>query len=240
MAELSVVSQSVNVLENSMFIFRQINVRSLNSCFPKDIDLIMEYNFDVIAVTETWISDNSTAQLFNINGYKFISLQKPNNKRGGGVAFYVRDGITFTTLDTTFTNTVNNLEHLWIKFSCSEYNICFGVIYNPHEIYYKDLEVLDSILTELNSQFDYLICAGDINVDMLSNNYKSRFVADIITTNRMHQLIKQYTRPYSKTLLDVVLVSDINICVDSGVLDASNISDHDCVYCTLRFPKSIV
>lgn len=218
------------------FTFAQLNVGSLNSCFIKFTEFVYEYDFDVIALTETWISESAPSHLFTISGYNFISVGR-SGKRGGGVAFYVRDSIRIKIIDASFVHK-NNVEHLWIQCTINNYKICFGVIYNPHSEFYKDLSILDSLFTELSTQCDYLVCTGDINVNLLVNDTRSAFFKHIVSANGMHQLIDKYTRPISKSLIDVILISDKNICTNSGVINCEDHSDHDGIYCILDLPKT--
>ena len=65
-----------------------LNARSLNSNF-KEIDHYLSslnYKFDIIAISETWVSEQNK---FNINGYDVYHTTR-KNKRGGGVALYVK------------------------------------------------------------------------------------------------------------------------------------------------------
>ena len=70
--------------------FIHLNARSLNSNF-KEIDHYLSslnYKFDIIAISETWVSEPEQNK-FNINGYDVYHTTR-KNKRGGGVALYVK------------------------------------------------------------------------------------------------------------------------------------------------------
>ncbi|ESO01177.1 hypothetical protein HELRODRAFT_175205 [Helobdella robusta] len=47
--------------------------------------------FDLVAVTETWLSD-ATSALINLSGFKFVCVNRICNI-GGGVGLFVRDGL---------------------------------------------------------------------------------------------------------------------------------------------------
>ena len=58
----------------------------------------MEFKPDIISITETWIKQSSTGPFKNLEGYEFVSnCRKDCN--GGGVAFYVKNGISFYVCD---------------------------------------------------------------------------------------------------------------------------------------------
>ena len=48
----------------------------------------MEFKPDIISITNTWIKQPRTRPYKNLEGYQFVS-----NCNGGGVAFYVKNGI---------------------------------------------------------------------------------------------------------------------------------------------------
>ncbi len=58
-------------------------------------------NFDIIAVTETWIDTNSKKfeSEFKIEGYELFHEDR-KGRRGGGVAIYVKDSLRFTVNNT--------------------------------------------------------------------------------------------------------------------------------------------
>ncbi len=77
------------------------NCRSLRN----KVDLLMGKacveNFDIIAVTETWIDINSKNFLseFKIEGYKLFHEDRKGRKEGG-VVIYVKDTLRFTVNNT--------------------------------------------------------------------------------------------------------------------------------------------
>ena len=70
-----------------------LNCRSLPSNYNKLKDCInaLDFQFDVIALSETWLIDNDTDS-FNIDGYKMFTCSR-TNKSGGGVALYINDSL---------------------------------------------------------------------------------------------------------------------------------------------------
>ena len=68
--------------------FIHFNARSLKTNFHKIKDYILELNinFDIIAITETWIEPNLISD-FNINNYDAFHITR-GTRRGGGVAIY--------------------------------------------------------------------------------------------------------------------------------------------------------
>ena len=72
------------------------NLRSLNRNFEYFENLLHTLNnfkFSVIGISETWLHENSP-DLFNLPNYKLIRADR-TGKRGGGVAFYIAEKLTF-------------------------------------------------------------------------------------------------------------------------------------------------
>ena len=98
----------------------QLNVQSLK---PKIADLRADlpvYQFDVLALCETWLQPNVPNRLLNIDGYRLYRCDRPANcglaKGHGGVALLIRDSCKVEVLKTPVTGVLNsNLEVLWSK-----------------------------------------------------------------------------------------------------------------------------
>ena len=51
----------------------------------------MEFKFDVIALSESWLNDNDNA-IFCLEGYDILSCSRLN-KKGSGVVLYIRESL---------------------------------------------------------------------------------------------------------------------------------------------------
>jgi exonuclease III len=51
--------------------------------------------FDVLVVTETWLTDKDNVDLYSLEGYCVEFNHRKLNKRGSGVAIYVRNNIKY-------------------------------------------------------------------------------------------------------------------------------------------------
>ena len=87
--------------ESTNFSIIHLNCRSLPSDYNKLKDCInaLDFQFDVIALSETWLIDNDT-DIFNIDGYKMFTCSRIN-KSGGGVALYINDSLQHKYLPET-------------------------------------------------------------------------------------------------------------------------------------------
>ena len=70
------------------------NVRSLLGKLDELRVKIMTKNYDIIALTETWLTEDIPEQLILLQGYKLIRLDRSSNQRGGGVLLYIKESFT--------------------------------------------------------------------------------------------------------------------------------------------------
>ncbi len=87
--------------------------------------LVYINEFDIIAIGETWLSDNISDADLTLNGYH-IPFYKHRGARGGGVMLYVKEhigAIHRTDLERAST------EILWVEVRLQIKKIMFGVAY---------------------------------------------------------------------------------------------------------------
>ena len=58
----------------------------------------LDFNFDCIGLTETWLKDNEETNIYNMSGYTLLSKTR-SHKRGGGVWLYISDRLKYKTRD---------------------------------------------------------------------------------------------------------------------------------------------
>ena len=77
---------------HSNFSLVHFNCRSMASNLDKLKDSVqgLDFHFDVIAVSETWLKDNATNSSYSLDGYSSFQCSRLN-KTGGGVALYINE-----------------------------------------------------------------------------------------------------------------------------------------------------
>lgn len=68
-----------------------VNMRSLLEKVHELEECIQSYGIDVLAVTETWLTDSILDRVIQING--LVCVRVDRSGKGGGVAFYVRKSL---------------------------------------------------------------------------------------------------------------------------------------------------
>ena len=98
----------------------------------------LNYKFDVIAITETWLSDNDE-EYYSMPGYKLLTANRVD-KQGGGVCYYVNSELH--TKIRTDLSINDNIESLFIEIEYGQRNRkkIAGVVYRPANNNYDDFE----------------------------------------------------------------------------------------------------
>ena len=115
--------------------------------------LVDRENIDVVGLTETWGRTDILDSEMEISGFKLFRKDRSavNNKKGGGVALYVKSD--FYSVDYEYLNCKNS-ESLWCKIYVNQTNyIVVGVCYRSP----------DADESEVNELFDCIKLACDFN-----------------------------------------------------------------------------
>ncbi|XP_031333938.1 uncharacterized protein LOC116163950 [Photinus pyralis] len=191
-----------------------LNVRSLLAHFSEFKDMLQAASYDVLGVTETWLTDQINTDVIQIPGYNFIRIDRITTTRGGGV------------------------EQLWINLKLNKTNLVLGVMYRRQEFagaeFFEAFEDSLSIAITYGSRILYM---GDLNIDLLKVDHAlSIQMMSLLHTFGHKQIIDVPTRigKTCSTLIDYMVTSDDIDVLESGATCMDGISDHHLVYC--KFP----
>ena len=230
-----------------------LNIEGLNAKFDNlstYIDMLSEKNvkFDVIALQETWLAENSNVDIFAIPGYNLIH-QGYKCGRKGGLAIYLKDIYNFSIYDIYKDS--KHWEGLFIDITGGNLacKVTVANIYRPPrdnnsnasiEIF---LDPLRHILKSLKRGNSTVIFAGDFNINLLQIQEREKFQEyfDLLTT---HNLLPQITLPtrFSKrkgTLIDQIFCkfSGKSTTAISGIM-INKLSDHLPCFSSLNIKKA--
>lgn len=207
------------------------NIRSIVPHFQALITKIIDENYDVVGLSETWLTPKVDSQILNIKGYEFIRLDRVT--RGGGLGIYIKQNISYKLLSSSSTD---NLEQMWVEVKLHRNTYVIGCLYRPPKgnipIFITDLE--NSLLEFYGFQ---VICGGDINLDLMDlTNTNVGIFNNTCEAFNLKQVINSPTRltHTTNTLLDIILIPDNEDNFISGNVDMSCVSDHDLVYCKIN------
>ena len=71
-----------------------LNVKSITNKIDSMRLLLLNNHFDVLTISETWLTKNISDPELNIQGYSFVRNDR-KSKKGGGCMIYIRDGLPY-------------------------------------------------------------------------------------------------------------------------------------------------
>ena len=209
------------------FSLLHVNARSLNKNFDSLKTLLLTLNnfpFSIIGVTETWLH-NTSPDLFNLQNYTLIRLDR-EEKRGGGVAFYINEQLKFKIRKEI---SLKQSESLFLEIINPKIkNIIVGLIYRPpHGQTNLFCEDLDKCLHTLTGEGKQIYLMGDLNIDLLSHSSDHDTLLYTTHSNCCYPHINKPTRidGQSSTLIDNIFSNIFDKDITSGLI-FSDISDH--------------
>ena len=127
LCQLAIRMESVETFKTSDIFY--MNIRSLR-CHHDQLFTTFD-DFEVkpvlICLCETWLTENDPIDLYWLDDYSEIETSNRLNKLGGGLAFYAREDVNYTT-----TKCKSNIEHVIVTIhrdALGPLNVC--LIYRP-------------------------------------------------------------------------------------------------------------
>ena len=206
-----------------------INCRSLLCNYNEIVDFTLSLNniFDVMCMTETWLTQLTDDQI-DIPGYTFVGKNR-RNKRGGGVGIYVKKELKFKTRTDIVSND-ETCEIVAIEIvNEGSRNIVVISLYRPPG---TDIEAFNDVINVLCSRVKaenkFVYWAGDYNINILNTDSHTATVEFLQTmlSNSFYPAITKPTRitEYFATIIDNIFCSAPTNSF-TGIL-YKNISDH--------------
>lgn len=190
-------------------------------------------NIDLVFISESWLSNHSQAQYYQINNY--TQYHAVREQSGGGAALYVRNDLA--------SNIITCIEKfhsiLKVEIQIQNVKITCMVIYNPNKDNSKYfLEDLETCLADKNHK--NILLVGDFNIDILRNSKETDYLMEL-TTNFDLQLCNDHipTRvtDHSSTLIDHLFAEGDFLNINSFIIDC-DLSDHRLVVCEAKIKRS--
>ncbi len=225
-----------NIETVGSFSLIHLNCRSLYSNFSKIHDYlnILQNKFTVIALSETWLTDEKGVE-FHFEGYELFYVNRIN-KRGGGVALCVSSDLKCKTIECMTTVIEYVMECLTVEIEMKKQrNIVVTCIYrSPGSSITAFNNKFEQLLVGLNENKVSIIC-GDFNINLLnvSNHTSSSDFLDLMYSRGLYPTITKPSRITSScaTLIDNIFVNILEKTIKSGLL-INDITDHLPIFVT--------
>ena len=233
--DLTSSRQNLKFSSNSLNVV-SCNIRSLSKNCDEFLSDIDELDFEVIALCETWLS-NDTEQLFSKVG-NYNGIFKNRCFRGGGVGFLIKNPIKFELVEEiSYTDSIS--ESIFIRLEHNLKDFVLGCIYRPpnssKEAFIDRLTlILDYYQQNLKDSILYIF--GDLNLDLFCEA-ECMIVQNLVNQFYSYDLcpmIRRATRVTKTTakLIDHIWSNDPNI-QNSGII-RSRVTDHFPVFVTRK------
>ena len=185
----------------------------------------LNYQFDCIGLTETWLKqmESRPTDVYNMTGYTLLSKPR-TNKRGGEVGMFVSSDLHFKLRDDLHMNSAScGFESLFIEDNIQNNAIIVGTIYKPPDTNTVDFnEHVNDLLRTISQERKKCIIMEDFNIDLLTTDTNHQ-TADFITNMFTHMFCPTISKPtritnYSATLIDNIITNIHEYPIQSGIL----------------------
>lgn len=196
--------------------------------FPEFKEFFRTHHFDVIAVSETWLTENVSDQQVLLPS--FTLYRNDRGRIGGGVAIYVRNTLTSCYLMSSGNLLPKHPEYLFIEaWSPTRRKILVGAVYRPPNT--GHLDMLESDLESIIPQYKNIVVLGDFNANLGVDDYKSRELRQFCDGLGLHFVPYQPTHhtSASHTWLDMCMICDPAQVISSNQSSEPFLSGHDLI-----------
>ena len=228
------------------FLIICVNIRSLsnplNFCKLESFVYNLNPKPDIIAVTETWIQNNSPGPYCYLENYNFISNSRKIAK-GGGVGLYIKNCYKFNLIDKLTIMNEKIFESIFIKIQLHNENLFSGNIYrspsNDSHLNKNFMNNLYNCIHNSNESLNKCFITGDFNYNLSNqdNEHVCNFI-EMILEGHYFPVINKPTHitDTSATVLDHIWTNLHHQHIKSGVI-LNLLSDHLPVYMCFNLNK---
>ena len=212
---------------------------NINSVLPKIDELRIiakETKPSLIGLTETKIDNTVNDEEIQIPGY--ILERSDRNRKGGGVACYIKSDISYNVINTFS----DEIENIFVDIMLPKTKpILVGVVYRPPDKSDFIQKFSEAISNSVNFDNQEVYILGDFNINVLDNSSISKLYTETCSLHGLKQIIESHTRitEHTSTLIDHILTNSVENISQSGVLEIG-LSDHQAIFCTRKNTKTKV
>ena len=171
----------------------------------KDIIFAELQNFDIIALSETWLSDSVSSDDIIFNNYHIPFRKDRISDAHGGILIYVSDKLySKRRVDLE----IPGIECIWLEVKSKNKSFLFSTFYRPPN---SKTDILtrfeNSIGLAIDDNKDDIIITGDFNLNLLKSTTSIK-IDNISQQYGLTQMVKDPTHftEHSSSLIDLFLV----------------------------------
>ena len=181
----------------------------------------MNHNFSVIALTETWLSEDEK-NLYELPLYNSLHLTK--HKTGGGVVLYIRNDDYVQRADLSVNSEGADTESIFIELTLPKNGrkIIIGCVYCPPDTDINNFNnYMASSLDRITKEGKMCYVLGDYNINLFKSETHSptQDFLNNLYSNNFYPIIHKPTRMTDRyaTLIDNILTNSLNKVSQSGI-----------------------
>ena len=216
-----------------------INVNGLLNKLLDIKALLFSINFDILAITESHLSEDISDDEIAITGYKTARRDRNDGRKGGGTVIYFAEYLDAYERHDIDVN--NSLEAAWIDVTVASQRLLVASMYRPPDNT-TFLNRFSSTLDRIWMKRTNIILLGDFNFNLLPNAQDTSSsiwkFRQLLNKFNLKNVINKATRitDTSTTLIDLVICSDTSKISHQGVCDLG-ISDHHLIYAVVNLKR---
>ena len=167
-----------------------LNVQSVGNKTLEIRDLIIDEDFDILAITETWLNEYDSAKIAEMNPDTHTFLHSPReDKRGGGVGVFMNKN--FKQIKVIKTETWDTFEHLQLSCFIGETKVTIITVYRPPRNSVRlFINEFRNYLETIDMVSSNVIVCGDFNIwmDDQSNPNTREFIEMMDSLNLVNKV----------------------------------------------------
>jgi hypothetical protein len=210
------------------------NARSILNKIDDLRHIISSSNFDLIFITETWLTENfENSFLLNNTSYSIMRHDRATQK-GGGVACIYKKLVTPIPVVHAVQNEFHDIIAFDVKTEKEKIRFC--VVYFPPNHAQDDEKKLKESLDKICDIKHDLFVLGDFNkpgINWQDLNIQNSYLAQFCMENGLTQIIDEPTR--GDNILDLLFCSNVLLVNQFHVREPFANSDHNSIYFDLIF-----
>ncbi|WP_204107465.1 endonuclease/exonuclease/phosphatase family protein [Streptococcus dysgalactiae] len=209
------------------------NARSLIGKLPSLRALVHSENPDIVLITETWLTKETTPEHISVAGYQSFGVNRLT-RRGGGCLVYIKQPFCASTLQHPVLDKIP--DSIWLSLPCGQLQLLIGCIYQPPNDCINDVKHITDAFSHVSDlPFHVKIIGGDFNAPQIcwSSLRAPRKLLSFVSCVRLGRWTQHVTSPTrGNNILDLIFTQGLSK-VKANVLNCFPGSDHKVV--TLNF-----
>ncbi|XP_046391552.1 uncharacterized protein LOC124159686 [Ischnura elegans] len=209
-----------------------VNAESLRAHWADFVSILSRRDDDIVAITETHLHPDHSDISFQIFGFSLYRNDRTYST-GGGVAVYVRDGLSVEVVDVSHASPDMRAEHLVLAIGSGPDKFLLGVAYVPPKT--RSPHLILTHFAQIAAASGRGLILGDFNVAINRND--SRASAFLRTAGDLGLTLVSREPTYHTTTshntLDLVITAGDTRVMEFGQEAVPGLSRQDLVHCSV-------